>query len=75
VLEQGICFLNFDATPAAAIEFFNFATQQVTSLFSLEKGRTPFGPPALAVSADGQQLLYWQVDQIDNDIMLVENFR
>ncbi len=75
VLEQGICFLNFDATPAAAIEFFNFATQQVTSLFSLEKGRTPFGPPALAVSADGQRLLYWQVDQIDNDIMLVENFR
>lgn len=75
LLEQGICFLNFAATPNAAIEFFNFATQQVTVLVNFEKSKTPFGPPPLTVSTDGQRLLYSQIDQIDNDIMLVENFR
>jgi hypothetical protein len=29
----------------------------------------------LAVSPDGRSVLYWQVDESDNDIMLVENFR
>jgi Tol biopolymer transport system component len=75
VLEQGICFLNFGVSPSPAIEYFNFATRQVKLLSRLEKARGPFGAPGLAVSADGQWLLYWQVDQVDNDIMLVENFR
>ncbi len=31
-----------------------------------------YGNPT--VSSDGRWILYWQVDQIDNDIMLVEGF-
>lgn len=75
LLEKGICFIGTGGTPQPAIEFFNFATRQVTQLARLEKGKSPVGAPNLAVSADGQWLLYWQVDQVDNDIMLVENFR
>lgn len=75
LLEKGICFVGMGGGPQPAIEFFNFATRQVTQLTKLEKGRSPFGAPNLAVSADGLWLLYWQVDQVDNDIMLVENFR
>jgi Tol biopolymer transport system component len=75
LLEQGISLLNLGASPTPTIEFFNFATRQVTLLASLEKGRAPFGAPGLSASADGQRILYWQVDQVDNDIMLIENFR
>ncbi len=75
LLEKGICFVSTGETPPPAIEFFNFATRQVTQLTRLEKGKAPFGAPNLAVSADGLWILYWQADQIDNDIMLVENFR
>ncbi len=74
LLEQGICFVNSSAIPAPAIEFFNFDTKQVRLLRRLDKTWVPFGPPGLSVSADGQRLLYWQVDQLDNDIMLLENF-
>lgn len=33
------------------------------------------GSPGLSVSLDGRSVLYWQVDQLDSDIMLVDNFR
>jgi serine/threonine protein kinase len=75
LLEQGICFFNSNATPQPAIEFFNFATRQATPLIRIERTKAPGGPPGLAVSPDGRWLYYWQVDQSDNDIMLVENFR
>lgn len=75
LFEKGICFLSAGGTPQPAIEFFNFATRQVTPLTGPGNGKPPYGPPNLAVSVDGQWVLYWQVDHIENDIMLVENFR
>jgi len=75
LLEKGICFIDTGGAPQLAIGFFNFATRQVTQLTKLEKGKSPVGAPNLAVSADGLWVLYWQADQIDNDIMLVESFR
>ena len=75
LLEGGLCLLNPIATPAPTIEYFNFATRQLSLLGRVGGVRAPFGAPALAVSADGKWVLYFQVDQIDNDIMLVENFR
>jgi len=75
LLEQGICFLNQRAQPQPTLEFLNFATSQVRQFGRLEQARAIGGPPGLAVSADGRWILYRQVDQNDNDIMLVENFR
>jgi len=72
LLEQGRCVLDREAAPQPVIEFLNFATRQMTPFARLEKTKTRQGNPA--VSADGRGVLYWQVDQIDNDIMLVENF-
>lgn len=74
LIEQGICFLNPRALPQPTIEFFSFATSKVTLLSRLERDRAFGGSPRLAVSADGKWILYGQVDQSDNDIMLVENF-
>jgi serine/threonine protein kinase/Tol biopolymer transport system component len=75
LLEQGICFLNQRALPQPTLEFFNFATSQVTLFGRLERGRAFGSSPGVAVSQDGRWILYSQVDQNDNDIMLVENFR
>lgn len=75
LLAEGICFIGMGEARQPSIEFFNFATRQVTQLTRLEQGKSPFGAPNLSVSGDGQWVLYFQADQSDNDIMLVENFR
>jgi eukaryotic-like serine/threonine-protein kinase len=75
LLEQGICFLSQRALPQPTLEFFNFATSRVTPFGRIERAKAFVGSPGLSVSADGRWILYSQVDQNDNDIMLVENFR
>jgi hypothetical protein len=75
LLEQGICFFNQRTPAQPTFEFFNFATSQVKLFGRLELTRAFSGSPGMTVSADGRWILYRQVDQKDNDIMLVENFR
>ena len=71
VLDKGIYFIT--AETRATIEFFNFATRQITQIATPEK--KVFGGPSLSVSADGGWILYVQIDRNDSDLMLVENFR
>jgi hypothetical protein len=75
VLDQGICFLNFNAIPRPTIELFNFANHKMTRIATIEKEQNSWGGGAFAVSPDGRWILYRRVDQFDSDIMLVENFR
>ena len=72
LLEQGICLLDRQSEPQPVIKFFSFATRQMTPLAQLDKGKAPQGN--LTASSDGAWVLYWQADQMDNDIMLVEGF-
>ena len=74
VVDEGIYFLNAEAEPRPAIEFYRFATRRVIPIAALEK-EPVLGDPGLAVSPDGRWLLYAQRDQEASDIMLVENFR
>jgi eukaryotic-like serine/threonine-protein kinase len=74
LLKGGICFLNLEAVPQPAIDFFNFGTRRVTRLIELERSKAPSNSLALDVSQDGQWIIYWQTDQLDSEIMLVENF-
>jgi hypothetical protein len=69
---SGIYFLNANVTPNR-IEFLDFATRQITPIFSLEKAAPPFG--GLAISPDRKELLFSQIDQDDSYLMLVKNFR
>ncbi len=75
VTERGICFLNRSATPRFAIEMFHFATQQISQLANVEKDPNIISPPGFAVSPDGRWILFKRIDQSDNDILLVENFK
>lgn len=72
VVEKGIYFLATDEK--AKIEFFDFATRQITDIWTMEKPALT-GDGGLAVSPDGQWLLFTQLDNSGSDIMLVNDFR
>jgi Tol biopolymer transport system component/predicted Ser/Thr protein kinase len=74
LVDQGIYFINLKATSHPTIEFFNFATGRTTQISQVEK-ELQLVYPSLAVSPDGRWLLYVQVDTLESDIMLIENFR
>ncbi len=73
VVDKGIYFINPEAKPRATIEFFSFATRRITRIALLEREPLQWFSN-LAISPDGRWILYSQLDQGGNDIMLVENF-
>ncbi len=72
--EKGIYFATANVLSHPVIEFFSFATHNVTSIAALDKpiSRSDSG---LAISPDRRWLLFSQMDQSGSDIMLGENFR
>jgi hypothetical protein len=54
------------------MEFFDFATRKVRQVGKL--GKVPIGTIGITVSPDRRQILYVQIDNDGQDIMLVENF-
>jgi hypothetical protein len=74
LFRDGICLLNLEAVPQPAIEFFNLSTHRMVRLVRLDRSKVPFGAAVLDVSQDGQWIIFWQVDQFETEIMLVENF-
>jgi eukaryotic-like serine/threonine-protein kinase len=73
--DDGICLIDSVAGGGKAIEFFDFATREFTILERFERTKAPAGPPGISISHDGHWVYYWQADQVEDDIMLVENFR
>ena len=72
--DQGICFIDLAAKPHPTISLYHFDTQRVTRIGTVDKEPVT-GVGALAVSPDGQWVLYPQVDRVESHIMLVDNFR
>jgi Tol biopolymer transport system component len=69
--KDGIYYFDGDAK---GIAFFNFSTRRSASLLAPVTGLLRWNP-GMAVSPDGRQLLYTQMDGATRRIMLVENFR
>ena len=57
-----------------AYPHFDMDSHLVTRLFDLEKPPARQAP-GLAISPDTKTILYTQLDALNNDIILVENFR
>jgi eukaryotic-like serine/threonine-protein kinase len=72
VTEQGVYYSNRTATPGPDVEFYSFANQQTTKLISIEKEKF-WG--SITASVDGKWILWPQIDQVENEIMLVEGFQ
>jgi Tol biopolymer transport system component len=73
ILNQGIYFMSRDEAQYQTVRFFSFANRRVTSLVTLDK-QPIWDYPDVALSSDGRQLLYANLDQEVNDLMLIENF-
>jgi hypothetical protein len=73
LFEQGVYFINQQVRPRQSQEFFSFVTGRTTQVAKIEKELLWTGP-SLTVSADGRWILYVQVDQVESDIILIENF-
>ena len=75
VTDRGIYYVPSDWSRSPAIEFFNFATGQVTLVTPLQKPPVGHFLPGLTISPDGRWILCALLEQDTSDIMLVENFR
>ncbi len=77
VNHDGLYFIGDTGTPPKhryGFKFYDFATQKITNMGDMEKG--PYeGAPGLSVSPDGKYLLYVQLDEARNSLMMAENFR
>ena len=69
--DRGIYFIRREAT-IPSIRFYSFATGWSSPVATL--GAVP-EEPSLAVSPDGQTLLYTHIDRDESDILLVEGFQ
>jgi Tol biopolymer transport system component/DNA-binding winged helix-turn-helix (wHTH) protein len=72
VVDDGIYYLDMTAKPGIA--FFNLTTHRTTRAFDLEN-RPAREAPGLAISSDKRTILYTELDALNSDIILVENFR
>ena len=64
---------NFQAA-VIVVNFLDIATHRTTRVFDLGN-RPAWGAPGLAISSDKKTILYTQLDALNSDIILVENFR
>ena len=69
---KGIYFVS-TAMKRSSIDFYDFASAQVTRRFPLQKPSEYWG--GLALSRDERWLAYAQVDRNESDLMLAEHFR
>ena len=72
VVDDGIYYLDTTAKPGIA--FFDLTTRRTTRVFDLEN-RPARKAPGLAVSSDKRTILYTQLDALNSDIILVDNFQ
>jgi Tol biopolymer transport system component/DNA-binding winged helix-turn-helix (wHTH) protein len=74
---DGLYFIGDTGAPGKSkpgFKFYDYATKKITTICDMEKG--PYvGAPGLSVSPDGHFLLYVQLDEARNNMMLAENFR
>ena len=73
VVEDGLYYLD-TTTKEPGIVFFDFTSRRTTRVFNLQN-RPTRAAPGLAISPDKKTILYTQLDALNSDIMLVEDFR
>ncbi len=74
IAPDGLYLVDGSTTPAP-VKFFDFATQRVKPITSMDLGYLVPHATTFDVSPDGQWILFERVDQVESDVMLVENFR
>jgi Tol biopolymer transport system component/DNA-binding winged helix-turn-helix (wHTH) protein len=71
--DKGIYYVNTDSTPKPSVEFFDFAARHTKRVMDVEKLPRELAP-GFSVAPSGSYFLYTQLDHLNSDITLVENF-
>ena len=71
VVEDGVYFVPPSKGADYSLHFLRFATGAVEPIHDFE--RQPVG--TMSVAPDGRSILFGQLEPMEADIMLVENFR
>ena len=71
--ERGIYYIKIDSSQRGHMYFYSSSTRQTSQIAVTEKTMYPYS--GIDISPDGRSLLYTQVDRIESDIMLIQNFR
>ncbi len=74
VTSQGIYFATAEVSSRPVVEFFSFATGEISQVATLEKPIVD-NIWGFSVSPDERWMLFTQQDQGGSDIMLMEDFR
>lgn len=69
--KQGIYFISSKSQPHATLEFFHFATEQISQIATLKKWTST----DFTISHDGRRAIWSQVDRNESDLILIDNFR
>jgi len=69
---RGVQRCNQSATNTPdSLRYYDFASGQIRDVLKLQKDFSD----GLSISPDGRYLLYSQLDDLNSDIMVVENYR
>lgn len=71
---DGLYFVGDNGNHKLALKFYDFATKKTAALMAMEKDPY-FGAPGLSVSPDSRFVIYVQLDEARDNLMLAENFR
>ncbi|HTR25184.1 MAG TPA: winged helix-turn-helix domain-containing protein [Terriglobales bacterium] len=71
---DGLYFAGDNGNHKPGLKFYDFATKKTSVVTALDKDPY-YGAPGLAVSPDGRSVLYVQLDEGRDNLMLAENFR
>jgi len=72
---KGIYYVACDAGPDPPVSLLDPVTGQSRRLMTLDKIEYRIPPQGLAVSPDGNSVLYLKLGSASDDLMLIENFR
>ena len=73
LVRSGLIFVPVRNT--SSLEFLNFATGKIRTLANVDRSIFNINYAGLAVSPDGQSILYTQIEQAGTELMLMENLR
>lgn len=74
ITDKGIYFAKIDSNGLGHISYYDFETKKAKLIFITPKRIWPYSTK-IDISPDGRSLLFVEIDQVNSDIILAQNFQ